>query len=215
MAELRFGTGGIHQRLAPSLDHGGAGQHQVGLLAHRQVAAPAGDGAGMAGHRQGLPGEHRQVEAQGAGGHQAAIGRHLIPLLQGDPIPRHQLGRVPFLQLAVAPHPHLLGQGPPQGLQAALRLVLLPEGEQPVDQHHRPDRPAEGRRARGKGQGTGHPEQQGHPMQQLIPQPQDQRTPGGRRQRVGPEPGQAFACLRGAEPLGRGLQGSMKRLAAQ
>ena len=210
VAKLGFGAGGIDDGLGAPTGHGGARQNQVGPLTGgddgRLARLPDSNRIGMARHRQGFTGEHRQVEAELNGRDQAGIGRHLIPLLQQDPITGHQQLSGELDGQAIAPEPHLARQGALEGLEGALGLVVLPEGKQAVDQHHRPDGPAELGGTRRKCQGAGHPEQQGHEVHQLVNEAQQQGTAAQAGQAVGAEPLEAPLGLPLAQALGRGLQ---------
>ncbi len=209
LAEFRFGGGGIHQPLAAAGGHRAAREQQVAALPGGNLAAGQGlaaMGIHGAGHRQCLAGEHRQVYIQLMGLHHPAVGRHLVALLQGHPIAAHQCVGVDFLQPAVAPYPHQRRQVARQGLQGALGLELLPEGKHPVDQDHRPDRPAQLGGAGDEGQGARHPQQQRHEVEELVGEAQQQGPALERRQPVGPEALQAAVGLIGAEPLRPALQ---------
>jgi hypothetical protein len=90
---------------------------------------------------------------------------------------RDQVVGAQYLQLAVAPYPHLAGQYMGEGGQGAFGLKVLPEAEQGIDQHHTPDRPAQLGCAGQKSHPPCSPEQQGHEVGQLIRQAQDQGPP--------------------------------------
>jgi hypothetical protein len=108
--------------------------------------------------------------------HHPTVGRHLVALLQRHPIAADQLVGRELLQAAVAPYPHHRRQVLGQGLKGALSLEVLPEGEQGIDQNHRPDRPAQLGGPGDEGQGARHPQQQGHEVEQLVGEAQQQRA---------------------------------------
>ena len=169
----------------------------------------------MAGHRQGFAREHRKIDVERMGLGEPAIGRDPIPLFQLHPIAGHQLLHRQPPQLPIAPHLHLTRQGAHQGSEGAFRLEFLPEREQTIDQHHRPDRPAQLGGTGQEGQPAGDPQQQGHEMPHLIEQSQQQRPPPSLRQLVRPVAGQAPFGLRLRQAQGGGLQGDQHLLRRQ
>ena len=139
----------------------------------------------------------------------AAVGGHLIALLQHHPIASHQLIGGDLLQPAIAPHPGLGGQVACQGLQRALSLVLLPKRKQGIDPDHRPDRPAQLGGTGDEGQATGHPQQQGHEVKKLVGEAQQQRPPPHRRQLISPvtlQPIQGFRTAQSVVITAQGLE---------
>lgn len=176
-AEFGAHAGSKHYRLAFPRHHGGARQQNV--VAAQQRFLAAGPGVTRLGKR--FSGDRGGVDAQVIRFDHAAIGGHVVALLQQDEIPRHQSRRFDLLHTAVPHHLDLARQQLEQSRQGTFGAVLLPERKQSVDQDHAKDGIAQHGHPLprcapfgDKGQRGGEPQDQGEevgkPLEELEPE---------------------------------------------
>ncbi len=155
-------------------------------------------------HRNRLPRHGALVGLEAAALQNPGVGGNLIPGLQQDNIPGHQGGggRLPGRPV---PQDSGLGRGhPSQLLQRLLGMVLLGDGDDPVDHHNHQDNhtvqpvlPAAGQQRQG-GRGQQH---QNHGILQLAQDAQEKPRRLGLSQLVGTVLLQPPGSLPGGEPL--------------
>ncbi|GAB3036414.1 hypothetical protein GCM10011376_17310 [Nocardioides flavus (ex Wang et al. 2016)] len=179
----------------------------AGRLDHGAALAPDDEGprqqlpTGLAGHGAALTGDHRLVQREVVGEHDARIGPDAVARLQDEQVADDQRGDVDRLHHAV---PHDPGGGREQLAQpfgGPVGAVLLPEREHAVEQDDDHDGHGQRGHPREEGEDGGRPEQQREQVRELPRQVTPQRRVRGVGQDVGSVGGEAARSLVRRESL--------------
>ena len=199
--ELGVHPGAEHHGLAAAGRDARSGEHQIRGL--RTVGDRCRDRCRILADRSGLPRERRLVHSELDVFDDPSVRRDPIALAQQEHIPRDQLGRVDAHLHRVAQHPRLDREQPPEGVDRPLRLELLPEAEQAVDDDHQHDRDAQLRQTGEQGDTRADPQQECHQMREVPEQPRPQRRPSELAQHVRAGPFQPMCCVDGCQAARR------------
>ena len=135
LAELGAHPGSENDRAPFAGDHRGAREQRVAAAQHLGFRARLG----YTRLGQGLPGECGHVDPQSASLDHTAIGSNFVPRLHQDHVPGDQRLRGKPHRVPAAKHGDHLRQQRAQRGDGAIGAILLPEGEQPVDDDHAED----------------------------------------------------------------------------
>ena len=210
-AKLRGEPGRVNHRLCASGDDRGAHEEQVlGIQGARAVTGR--DGARQ---RGAFPGKRRHLHLQRGRPDHSAIRRNIVPRLQGNHVPGHDLLGGDLAKLPGSHHAGAHGHQALQGGGGALRRVLLRESDRGVDHHYReyphakvevagiagnrnpPDR---------KGQRRPHRQHHGEHVAELAQKLPPDGLGSGSGKAVVPEAIKAPGGLGLVEPLGAGAE---------